>query len=77
MTTITIPKELAQKGELVVIPRNEYEELLMCRQVIPVVKLTSTEKRAFEKGRKEILKVEYVTLKELENELGVAHSKKR
>lgn len=77
MTTITIPKELAKKGELVLIPRYEYEELLTCRKVIPVVKLSSSEKRAFEKGRKEILKGEYVTLKELEHELGTARSKKR
>ena len=28
MDTITIPKKLAQKGDLVVVPRKEYEELL-------------------------------------------------
>ncbi|MBI2100168.1 MAG: hypothetical protein HYT48_02410 [Candidatus Vogelbacteria bacterium] len=27
MTTVTIPKTLAQKGDLVLIPRKEYEEL--------------------------------------------------
>mgnify|MGYP001617515880 CR=1 FL=1 len=27
MTTVTIPKTLAQKGDLVLIPRREYEEL--------------------------------------------------
>ncbi len=28
MQTLTIPKKLTQKGELVVIPRREYEDLL-------------------------------------------------
>lgn len=28
MQTVTIPRELAQKGDLVVIPRREYEELM-------------------------------------------------
>lgn len=28
METITIPKKLSQKGDLVVLPRKEYEELL-------------------------------------------------
>lgn len=28
MTTITIPKELARKGDLVLIPRKEYEQFL-------------------------------------------------
>lgn len=32
MTTITIPKELAKKGDLVVIPRLEYEEFLRLKK---------------------------------------------
>lgn len=28
MTTITIPKHIAQKGDLVIIPRSEYEALV-------------------------------------------------
>lgn len=28
MTTLTIPKKLTQKGDLVIIPRKEYEDLL-------------------------------------------------
>lgn len=28
MTTITIPKKLTQRGELIVIPRKEYESLI-------------------------------------------------
>ena len=32
MTTVTIPKKLAQKGDLVVIPRREYEKFLKLQQ---------------------------------------------
>jgi len=32
MITITIPKEIAKKGELVLIPRKEYEEFLKLRK---------------------------------------------
>jgi len=33
METVTIPKKLSQKGDLVVIPRKEYEELLKARKI--------------------------------------------
>ena len=33
MTTITIPKNLIKKDDLVIIPRKEYEELLSARRV--------------------------------------------
>ena len=32
---ITIPKEIAKKGDLVLIPREEYEELLSVFKIIP------------------------------------------
>ena len=32
MTTITIPKELAKKGDLVVVSREEYEEFLRLKK---------------------------------------------
>lgn len=35
MATITIPKELTKKGELVIIPRKEYEEFLRISKIIP------------------------------------------
>jgi hypothetical protein len=77
MTTITIPKKFSQKGDLVVIPRKEYEQLLKRQRVIPVAKLTPAEKRALEQGRKEIATGNYVTLETLEHELGTASRKKR
>ncbi|MBU4298593.1 hypothetical protein KJ636_00935 [Patescibacteria group bacterium] len=32
MTTITIPKEIAKRGDLVLIPKSEYEEFLKLRE---------------------------------------------
>lgn len=32
MQTVTIPRELAQKGDLVVIPRREYEDLMRAQK---------------------------------------------
>ena len=33
MTTVTIPKELAEKDDLIVIPRKEYESLLVLKKI--------------------------------------------
>lgn len=35
MTTVTIPKKLTKKGDLVVIPRQEYEKFLHIFKIIP------------------------------------------
>ena len=32
MTTITIPRELVRKGDLVIVPRREYEKLLVFQE---------------------------------------------
>ena len=34
MTTVTIPKELAKQGDLVLVPKKEYEELLGWRRAV-------------------------------------------
>ena len=70
--TITIPKALAQKGELVIVPRKEYEKLLQRQKKIPIVHLTLSEKKDLELARKELKKGQYVTLEEIEHELGIA-----
>ena len=75
MTTITIPKKLTKGAELVVIPRKEYEEFLKLRKVIPLVELTPSQKRDLEQARKEFARGEYITLKQLENELGITSKK--
>ncbi len=66
---ITIPKQLFKKGELVIVPRFEYEEYLNLKKIIPVIKASLSEKRAIREGRKEIQKGQYLTLKQLKNEL--------
>ncbi|MBI2122093.1 MAG: hypothetical protein HYT98_03140 [Candidatus Sungbacteria bacterium] len=78
MNVVTIPQKLAQKGDLVVVPRREYEALLRRQpKLIPVIKLTPLEMRAIEKSEKELARGDYVTLDELEHELGSANTKKR
>lgn len=66
---VTIPKELAERGELVIIPRGEYEEYLRLKKVIPLVRADNNEKKAIREGRKEIKNGRYLTLKQLCNGL--------
>jgi len=73
---ITIPKEIARKGDLVLIPRKEYEEYLHLRKVIPVVKMTVREKREWQRAKKDYDQRKYVTLEELEYELDSANKRK-
>lgn len=78
MNVITIPKKLAKNDDLVVIPRKDYESLMRRQpKVIPVVKLTPSEKRAIIESEKELARGEYITLNELECELGSTRAKTR
>ena len=78
MNVITIPRRFARKDDLVVIPRREYESLLKQKvAVLPVVKLTQSEKRAFAQSERELARGEYVTLEQLEHDLGNSRAKKR
>ena len=49
MNTVTIPKKLAQKDDLVVVPRKEYEALLGLRKVIEFTP-TAAQKKALTKA---------------------------
>ena len=69
MSVITIPKKLTEKGDLVIIPRQEYERLLGLKKVFPVVKPSKEEMRAIRRGEREIAKGEYITLEQLKREL--------
>lgn len=66
---ITIPKNLAKRGDLVIIPRSQYEEYLGFKKIIPFIKATQAEKRAIQAGRQEIKKGQYLSLRQLKNEL--------
>lgn len=67
---ITIPKELTKKGELILIPRQEYEELLRIKKIIPLVKPSPSEKKAIKEARKELREGKYLTLKQFQHEVG-------
>ncbi len=77
MKIVTIPKDLMKKGDLVVIPRQDYEQLLKRQKVIPVAKLTPSERKALERGRRDIRIGDYVPLDTLVNELATPRRKKR
>lgn len=76
MATITIPKKINRREELVAITRKEYEEYLHLRKVIPLVKMTAAEKREWERAKKDYEQGKYVTLRELEHELGFENKRK-
>ena len=69
MNIVTIPKKLAQGGDLVVIPREEYEEFLALKKIIPVVKATKEEMRAIRRGEREFREGKYVEWAQLKKEL--------
>ncbi len=66
---LSIPRELSKEGELVIMPRADYEEFLRLKKVIPLVEPTLSEKKAIKVGRKEIREGKYLTLRQLKNEL--------
>ncbi|MBI4117335.1 MAG: hypothetical protein HY451_01495 [Parcubacteria group bacterium] len=76
MNPITIPRKVTKGEELVVIPRKIYEEYLQLRRFIPVMKMTSAEKREWERAKKDYEQGKYVTLAELERELDTAYKRK-
>lgn len=70
MPTLTIPKELTKKGELVIIPRKEYEEFLRFRRkALPEVSMTRAQKRSLMQARKNLAQGKYLTLDELKQKL--------
>lgn len=69
MNTVTIPKKLAQKGDLVLVPRREYESLLkqrILKEFIP----TAAQKRALKQAMKERRAGKTISYDELVRKLG-------
>ena len=67
---VVIPRKLAQKDDLVVIPRKEYEAFLEWKEDgIPVVKPTKAELKAIQAGEHAIARGDYVKWEDLKNEL--------
>jgi len=72
MATITIPKELVKKGELVIISRKEYEEFLCCRlNENKELTLTAFQKKRLQKARKNLDRGKYLTIHEFKRKLGI------
>jgi len=70
--TITIPYKLTHGKELVVIPLEEYEELIDLRKIYEF-KPSAEVKKALQRARKNRKKGQVLTLHELKNNLGLAN----
>ncbi len=71
MTVITIPKEFTKTGDLVLIPKQEYNKLLQAKlKQIKEIKLTPSQKKAVTAARKRIARGEFLTFDELKAKLG-------
>lgn len=67
MTILTVPKELAKKGDLVLVPKSEYEEFLRIRKLF--AEPTAAEKMAIARGRQEIRRGKFSSWDQTRNEL--------
>lgn len=73
MTTITIPKALTKDTNLVAVPRATFEEFLSWQKRMKSRRSftpTAQERKVLARGRKNFSRGKYVTLDELEHELG-------
>ena len=70
MRTVIIPKALAQEGELVLIPRKEYEALLRLKKVREF-QPTATQKRALAIAQRNLKKGKTLTYGAFAQALGV------
>lgn len=69
MSTISIPKKFAQQGDLVVIPRREYEKLV--RFWTQAERLTKAQSKSIKRGLREISEGHFLTSQQLKRELGL------
>lgn len=67
---VTIPKNITNGKDLVVIPKEEYEALMTLKKVYEF-QPTSTQKRALTQARKKRKKGEALTLGEFKRNLGL------
>ena len=71
MKVITIPKALSQEGELVVIPRREYEKLLQLRK-IQEFRPTAKHKGALKRAERNLKKGKTLSYDAVARALGLA-----
>lgn len=72
MVSITIPKKLAQEGELVVVPRKEYEKLLELKRIREFTP-TLSQKKALLKAEGNLRKGKTFSYNEFVRKLGFAN----
>lgn len=73
-TLVTIPKNIAKMGELVILPRKTYEELVgLKKKMASIFKPTELELRALEKGRKDFKNGNFIEWMKLRDELDSRH----
>lgn len=77
MTTITIPKSVSKKGDLVAISRKEYEEFLSLKKVMPMFKPTKAELKALARGEREFAIGKFKPWNEFKNELANFNRRRR
>ncbi len=68
MNTITIPKKLAQRDDLIIVPRREYEALLALRKLKEFTP-TSAQKKALSKAEINFRQGKTLTYNELVRKL--------
>ena len=69
MNTVTIPKKLAEKDDLVVLPRREYEALLQLKK-FKEFNPTAIQKRALQQAETNLRKGKTLSYHELTQKLG-------
>lgn len=70
MNTVTIPKELARKGDLVLVPRKEYEAFQSWMKTVKTFTPTRAQLLDLKRAREDYRRGKFVTLDELKRELG-------
>lgn len=69
MNTVTIPRELSQKGDLVVVPRKEYDALLELREIVEFAP-TASQKKALRKAENNLKGGKSLSYDEVLSKLG-------
>ena len=75
MQTITIPKKISSKGDLIVVPRKDYEELLALKNK-QVFAPSAAQKKALAQAERNLQKKKTLSYHELVKELGFTHRSK-
>lgn len=76
MPVVTIPKKLAEFDDLVVIPRGEYEDLLVFKKIIPEFEPTPVLIRKLRAAEKDYKAGKTIPWSRVKNELARLHQAK-